>query len=78
MVCFEIKNIYVAATSQHVGKTTSTLGLVSSFLRKGLNVGYSKPVGQKHLNFENFKVDKDTILLPILSIFRSYLKFIAR
>lgn len=58
----------MAATSQHVGKTTSTLGLVSSFLRKGLNVGYSKPV--KHLNFENFKVDKDTILFADLIHFQ--------
>lgn len=64
------KSIYVAATSQHVGKTTSTLGLVSSFVRKGLNVGYSKPVGQKHLNFENFKVDKDTILFADLIHFQ--------
>ncbi|MBK8701131.1 MAG: AAA family ATPase [Saprospiraceae bacterium] len=64
------KSIYVAATSQHVGKTTSTLGLVSSFLRKGLNVGYSKPVGQKHLNFENIKVDKDTILFADLIHFQ--------
>ena len=64
------KSIYVAATSQHVGKTTSTLGLVSCFLRKGLNVGYSKPVGQKHLDFENFKVDKDTILFADLIHFQ--------
>ena len=60
----------MAATSQHVGKTTSTLGLVSSFVRKGLNVGYSKPVGQKHLNFENYKVDKDTILFADLIHFQ--------
>ncbi len=64
------KSIYVAATSQHVGKTTSTLGLVSSFLRQGLNVGYCKPVGQKHLDFENFKVDKDTILFADLIHFK--------
>jgi BioD-like phosphotransacetylase family protein len=64
------KSIYVAASSQHVGKTTSTLGLVSCFLRKGLNVGYSKPVGQKHLDFENFKVDKDTILFADLIHFQ--------
>ncbi len=64
------RSIYVAATSQHVGKTTSTLGLVSCFLRKGLSVGYSKPVGQKHLDFENFKVDKDTILFADLIHFQ--------
>jgi hypothetical protein len=60
------KSIYVAATSQHVGKTTSTLGLVSSFMKKGLNVGYCKPVGQKHLVVSNHNVDKDTVLFADL------------
>lgn len=60
------KNIYVAATSQHVGKTTSTLGLVSSFIHKGIKVGYSKPVGQKFLDLQNLKVDKDTVLFSDL------------
>ncbi len=60
------KNIYVGATSQHVGKTTSTLGLVSSFMGLGLKVGYSKPVGQKFLDIQNLRVDKDTILFADL------------
>jgi len=58
------KNIYVAATSQHVGKTTSTLGLVSAFLQKDINVGYCKPVGQKFL-IDKY-VDKDTLLFADL------------
>lgn len=60
------KNIYVAATSQHVGKTTSTLGLVSCYMKKGLKVGYCKPVGQKFLDLANIRVDKDTILFADL------------
>lgn len=64
------RNIYVAATSQHVGKTTSTLGLVASFLKNGLNVGYCKPVGQQHLDYENYKVDKDTVLFADLIKFK--------
>lgn len=60
------KNIYVAATSQHVGKTTSTLGLVSAFMKKGINVGYCKPVGQKFIDLQNLRVDKDTILFADL------------
>lgn len=60
------RNIYVAATSQHVGKTTSTLGLVSTFLKKGLKVGYCKPVGQKFLDIQHLRVDKDTILFADL------------
>jgi BioD-like phosphotransacetylase family protein len=60
------KNIYVAATSQHVGKTTSTLGLVSSYMKRGLKIGYCKPVGQKFLDIQNLRVDKDTILFADL------------
>ncbi len=60
------QNIYVAATSQHVGKTTSTLGLVSAYHKSGLNVGYCKPVGQKHLTVNDKKVDKDTVLFADL------------
>ncbi len=60
------KNIYVAATSQHVGKTTSTLGIVSGFIKKGVNVGYCKPVGQKFLDINNLIVDKDTVLFADL------------
>lgn len=54
--------IYVAATSQHVGKTTSTLGLVHALRQRGLNVGYCKPVGQKALRFGDYFADKDAVL----------------
>jgi len=60
------KNIYVAATSQHVGKTTSTLGLVAAYNKAGINVGYCKPVGQKHISVNELQVDKDAILFADL------------
>lgn len=60
------KSIYVAATGQHVGKTTSTLGLTSVLSRRGIDVGYSKPVGQKFVELGNLKVDKDTLLFADL------------
>lgn len=60
------KSLYVAATSQHVGKTTSTLGLVSAFRNKGINVGYSKPVGQKYVLQNGMQVDKDVVLFSDL------------
>ncbi|NBC24766.1 MAG: AAA family ATPase [Bacteroidetes bacterium] len=37
-----IERIYVAATSQHVGKTTTTLGLVNTLRKQNINVGYCK------------------------------------
>lgn len=64
-----IKNIYVAASSQHVGKTTSTLGLVASFMKMGYKVGYCKPIGQQALKVEGFPVDKDTVLFADLISF---------
>lgn len=64
------KSIYVAATSQHVGKTTSTLGLVATFMEMGLKVGYCKPVGQKSLTYHNIEVDKDAVLFSDLMQFQ--------
>lgn len=60
------KSLYVAATNQHVGKTTSTLGLVSVFKKQGINIGYCKPVGQRFLDLKNIRVDKDTLLFADL------------
>ncbi|HJW30868.1 MAG TPA: AAA family ATPase, partial [Saprospiraceae bacterium] len=42
------------------------LGLVSAFKKEGYNVGYSKPVGQKSLEMDNMRVDKDTVLFADL------------
>ncbi len=60
------RNIFVAATGQHVGKTTTTLGLTAAFQNRGLNVGYCKPVGQKFLDLQNLRVDKDAVLFADL------------
>lgn len=57
-----MKNLYVAATSQHVGKTTSTLGLVANLKRAGYRTGYCKPVGQQHITVNGITADKDAVL----------------
>lgn len=54
--------LYIAATSQHVGKTTSTLGLMAAIRERGKNVGYCKPVGQEFVDLGDLKVDKDALL----------------
>lgn len=56
------KRVYVAATSQHVGKTTSTLGIVAAVKKAGIHVGYCKPVGQEFVDLKNLQVDKDAVL----------------
>eukprot|EP00957_Ditylum_brightwellii_P186925 14234890-Ditylum_brightwellii.AAC.1 len=40
--------IYVAATKQHVGKTSVSLALVSGLKKRFGKVGFIKPVGQQH------------------------------
>lgn len=57
-----LDRIYVAATSQHVGKTTSTLGIVAAIRSQELNVGYCKPLGQEFVDLGDLKVDKDALL----------------
>jgi len=61
--------IYVAATGQHVGKTTTTLGLVTNLQELGFNTGYCKPVGQKHVTVDGVNADKDALL------FSKFIKF---
>lgn len=62
----KLKNLYVAATSQHVGKTTSTLGIAASFKKAKINTGYCKPVGQRHIELKGSVVDKDAVLFADL------------
>lgn len=56
------KSIYIAASSQHVGKTTMTLGLLAALKNRKENVGYCKPLGQQFLNVNGKRVDKDAVL----------------
>ena len=62
--------IYVAATQQHVGKTTTTLGLISGLKKRfPRSIGYMKPVGQQHVPVfsdvagKDIRVDKDVTLI---------------
>lgn len=65
-----MKGFYVAATNQHVGKTTSTLGLAAIYRSMGYNVGYCKPVGQHFIDLDTLRVDKDTLLFADLLGFK--------
>lgn len=58
------KPIFVAATRQHVGKTTVSLALMSGLQKRFNKVGFIKPVGQQHIPVMNsqgkeIRVDKD-------------------
>ncbi|MBF5058781.1 phosphotransacetylase family protein [Candidatus Neptunochlamydia vexilliferae] len=54
---------FIAATGQHVGKTTTCLGLVSGLLKRHKGVGFIKPIGQEHVETDTgIHVDKDVVL----------------
>ncbi|KAL1503498.1 hypothetical protein AB1Y20_011979 [Prymnesium parvum] len=58
------KPIFVAATRQHVGKTTVSLALMAGLKKRFPRVGFLKPVGQQHVTVSDEKgsslrVDKD-------------------
>ena len=65
--------IFVAATKQHVGKTTTCLAVLSGLQKRFDNVGYFKPVGQQHVQVDtdfkddeqnsSIRVDKDVVLI---------------
>ena len=61
--------IFVAATKQHVGKTTSSLALMSGLQKRYNKVGFIKPVGQQHVKVKSsnqnadIRVDKDVCLV---------------
>lgn len=57
------KRIYVAATRQNDGKTTTCLGLYGALRTRTDHVGFIKPVGQRFVEVEGMQIDEDTVLL---------------
>lgn len=54
--------LFVAATRQNDGKTTTCLGLFKAFQQVFPRVGYIKPIGQRFISVEDHIVDEDTYL----------------
>lgn len=57
------KNIFIAATGQNCGKTTTSIGLMHLALQKYRRVGFIKPLGPKPSAFRRRTVDKDAALI---------------
>ncbi|MGD0536095.1 MAG: AAA family ATPase [Verrucomicrobiota bacterium] len=55
--------VFIAATRQNEGKTTTSLGLASALRAHFRRIGYIKPVGQRFVNVDEQKIDEDTILM---------------
>ncbi len=55
--------VFIAATRQHDGKTTTSLGLIAALRKIHPRIGYIKPVGQRYVEIATHKVDEDTVLM---------------
>jgi hypothetical protein len=64
----ETPRVFIAATRQNDGKTTTSLGLISALQKFYPRIGYIKPVGQRFVEIEEQKIDEDTVLMD--SVFR--------
>src|SRR5256885_4707430 len=55
--------VFIAATRQNDGKTTTSLGLIAALQKFFPRVGYIKPVGQRFIEIEEQKIDEDSVLM---------------
>lgn len=55
--------VFIAATRQNDGKTTTSLGLIAALQKHFPRVGYIKPVGQRFIQIEEQKIDEDSVLM---------------
>ncbi|MBI5800712.1 MAG: AAA family ATPase [Verrucomicrobia bacterium] len=55
--------VFIAATRQNDGKTTTSLGLLSALQKQFPRIGYIKPVGQRFVEIAEQKIDEDTVLM---------------
>jgi BioD-like phosphotransacetylase family protein len=58
-----MRQLYLAATGQNRGKTTAALGLFEGFIRRGLDAGFMKPVGQRTVIDQGEPADEDAVLM---------------
>ncbi len=57
------RKIFIAATGQNTGKTTTSLFLMHLALKKYVRVGFIKPIGPKPAMLHGREVDKDAALI---------------
>ena len=59
----ETPRVFVAATRQNDGKTTTALGLFAAFKKRRGRIGYIKPIGQRFVEVEGKQIDEDAMLI---------------
>jgi len=55
--------IFVAATQQDDGKTTTALGLFAALRKRLGRIGFIKPVGQRFVEVDGKRIDEDSVLI---------------
>jgi BioD-like phosphotransacetylase family protein len=55
--------IFIAATEQNTGKTTTALGLYAALREKFERIGFIKPVGQRFAEIDGKQIDEDSVLI---------------
>jgi len=55
--------VFIAATHQNDGKTTTALGLFSTLKKRFGRIGFIKPVGQRFEEYEGKQIDEDSLLI---------------
>lgn len=58
-----VKRLFVAATMQNDGKTTLSMGLIMTLKKRFKKIGFIKPIGQRYLIEQGYKVDEDSVLI---------------
>ena len=58
-----VRSVFLAATGQNRGKTTTSLGLTAAIRDRGLRLGFLKPVGQRYLVVDGTRADEDAVLM---------------
>jgi uncharacterized protein len=58
-----MSRVFIAATEQNTGKTTTSLGLYAALRQRFGRMGFIKPVGQRFIAFEGKHVDEDSVLI---------------
>jgi BioD-like phosphotransacetylase family protein len=57
------RTVFLAATGQNRGKTTTSLGLLAAFRERRQRLGFVKPVGQRYLVVDGTRADEDAVLM---------------
>ena len=55
--------VFIAATRQNDGKTTTSLGLLAALQQRYGRVGYIKPVGQRFVEIDEQTIDEDAVIM---------------